>query len=123
MTNSKQREDEGPSEQPQNVNWFLSGVSKIGPGIFSALIVGSILWIGTNSMQTNVTLAVMSNDINSLKEQIRSGSSKWYTIDQATVDRAFITSEITHLKEYDASLKLQLNLAESRLLELERKVK
>lgn len=104
-------------------NWFVAALAKLGPGVFSAVIIGSILWIGTNSMQTNVTLAVMSNDISSLKEQVKSSSMDKYTIAQAALDKSFVLSEIAHLKETVSRLDSEGQARAARILELERKTK
>ena len=108
------------SETPDFKNAIVSFISKVSPMLFVAAVVGSIGWIGSNSMQTNVTLAVMSNDISQLKEQIKSTSIDRYTGTQAMSDRNFYLSEMSHLKDSIAAIDIRLLRAEQRVLDLER---
>jgi len=100
--------------------WILQQIGKILPLIISSLIIGSVVWIGSNSMQTNLTLAVMSNDISILKDQVKASTVDKYTSSHALQDKALFYSEINHLKTYNLELKGQIINIESRLLDLER---
>lgn len=109
------------SDSNNALSGLLSFISKISPGIFVALVVMSIGWIGSNSMQTNVTLAVMSADIIQLKEQIKTAGNDRYSNTQAISDRAYYLAEISHLKDAQLNVDARLLRAELRVLELERK--
>lgn len=108
---------------PDNKNGIIGFIAKVSPAIFIALTVSSIAWIGSNSMQTNVTLAVMSNDMVQLKEQIKSASNDRYTNTQAMADRTYYLSEMDHLKDSLVTMDLRMLRAEQRVLELERSKK
>jgi len=104
-------------------HWVIAFLAKVAPTLFIALIVGSIGWIGSNSMQTNVSLAVLNANMDAVKEQLKVASADRYTGTQANADKSFYLSEISHLKESDSAMRAEILLMQSRLLDLERKVK
>lgn len=118
---------EPKKEVKEQSNWVLAMFAKVGPSVFSALIIGSIVWIGNSSMQTNTTLALMSKDITALQKQIeetrqnlRDSVADRYTSKEALQDKSLVFAEMSHMKDANLSLKSEILVMQSRILDLER---
>lgn len=104
-------------------NPILSFLNKAAPSMVIAITLASIFWVGNNTTEANVKLAVITTELTNLKAQINDRTSDRYTGTQAAADKTYLISEIGHAKSDILELRSQNASILNRILELERKVK